>query len=267
MKFTPPHGRHTIPWEQSRVCPDRIVPGSAEHDAAHVRLFELAKAVESDFEPYGKRVRGGWDSSDCSCGCRHYAVLGGPLGHDWGVCMNKQSPRAGLLTFEHQGCPEFDQNVGEESEELSSPRRLPPLAEHATIKQGPNDESLWPSDLIELSKQSAYFTIILEEDLRSLEAGLGDDGFKVIPAHMLEDDDLKQQAHGSAILTKNSQAFVDDAVRYDYDVIGIEEVKDDGPEAVRRISGAIRRSHLPSRKGNFWLNIRNDGSFQLRQLI
>ena len=180
--------------------------------------------------------------------------------------MNKRSPRAGLLTFEHQGCPEFEQTLGEESEELPSPRRLPPLAEHATIKQGPN-EPLWPTDVIELSKQSAYFTIILEEDLRSLEAGLEDDGFKVIPAQVLEDDDLKQQARGWAILTKNSQAFVDDAVRYDYDVIGIEEVKDDGPEAVRRISGAIRRSQLPSRKGNFWLNIRNDGSFQLRQLV
>jgi hypothetical protein len=267
MKFTPPSERHAIPWEQSRVYPDKIVPGSAEHDGAHLRLFELTQAVESDFEPYGTRVRGGWDSSDCSCGCRHYAVLAGPLGHDWGVCMNKRSPRAGLLTFEHQGCPEFDQNVGEESEELPSPRRLPPLAEHATIKQGPNDESLWPTDLVELSKQSAYFTIILEEDLRSLEAGLEDAGFKVIPAKMLEDDGLKQQARGWAILTKNAQAFVDDAVRYDYDVISIEEVKDDGPEAGRRISGAIRRSHLPSRKGNFWLNVRNDGSFQLRQLV
>ena len=181
--------------------------------------------------------------------------------------MNKRSPRAGLLTFEHQGCPEFDQNVGEESEELPSPRRLPPLAEHATIKQGPNDEALWPTDLVELSKQSAIFTIILEEDLRSLEAGLEDDGFKVLPTQMLEDDGLKQQARGWAILTKNSHAFVDDAVRYDYDVISIEEVKDDGPEAVRRISGAIRRSHLPSRKGTFWLTVRDDGSFQLRQLV
>ena len=100
-----------------------------------------------------------------------------------------------------------------------------------------------------------------------MEAGLEDAGFKVIPTQMLEDDGLKQQARGWAILTKNSQAFVDDAVRYDYDVIGIEEVKDDGPEAVRRISGAIRRSHLPSHKGNFWLNVRDDGSFELRQLV
>jgi hypothetical protein len=45
---------------------------------------------------------------DCSCGCRHFAVLDGPLGADWGVRMNKNSPRAGLLTFEHQGRLKFE---------------------------------------------------------------------------------------------------------------------------------------------------------------
>jgi hypothetical protein len=29
--------------------------------------------------------------------------------NDWGVCGNPQSARSGLLTFEHQGCPEFEQ--------------------------------------------------------------------------------------------------------------------------------------------------------------
>jgi len=29
------------------------------------------------------------------------------LGSDWGICANPKSPRAGLLTFEHQGCPQF----------------------------------------------------------------------------------------------------------------------------------------------------------------
>jgi hypothetical protein len=45
---------------------------------------------------------------DCSCGCRHFLPLQGQLGHDWGVCANSKSPRAGLLTFEHQGCAEFE---------------------------------------------------------------------------------------------------------------------------------------------------------------
>ena len=43
--------------------------------------------------------------SDCSCGCKFFYELEGQ--GDWGVCLNKQSPRAGLLTWEHQGCPQF----------------------------------------------------------------------------------------------------------------------------------------------------------------
>jgi hypothetical protein len=45
---------------------------------------------------------------DCSCGCRHFLQLEWPLGADWGVCSNPESPRAGRLTFEHQGCREFE---------------------------------------------------------------------------------------------------------------------------------------------------------------
>jgi len=75
-----------------------------------------------------------------------------------------------------------------------------------------------PQDLIELSKQG-YFTILLDENLRGLEAGLEDDGFKVVvPSQGLKDDELKRKARGWAILTKNSQDFIHDAVRYDYDV-------------------------------------------------
>ncbi|MBO0862271.1 MAG: DUF3027 domain-containing protein [Chloracidobacterium sp.] len=60
------------------------------------------------------------DSSDCSCGCRHYAPLEGKEGADWGVCTNPRSPRAGLLTFEHQGCEYFEYDV------LSDSLRNPP---------------------------------------------------------------------------------------------------------------------------------------------
>jgi hypothetical protein len=34
--------------------------------------------------------------------------LEGKLRYDWGVCRNPASPRVGLLTFEHQGCREFE---------------------------------------------------------------------------------------------------------------------------------------------------------------
>lgn len=75
------------------------------------------------------------------------------------------------------------------------------------------------------------------------------------------------------ILTKNSRDFIDDAVRYDYDVIGIEDIgfvddkADRTNEAVRKISGAVRRSQLANRKGNFSLKVRDDGSFHLQQLV
>ena len=59
----------------------------------------------TDFEPYGKRERGGYD---CSCGCAFFHPLEGKEGMDWGVCTNPESLRAGLLTFEHYGCPHFE---------------------------------------------------------------------------------------------------------------------------------------------------------------
>ncbi|MGH7577399.1 MAG: DUF3027 domain-containing protein, partial [Longimicrobiales bacterium] len=47
-------------------------------------------------------------SEDCSSGCQFYLPLDGELGADWGVCTNPASHRAGKLTFEHQGCPQFE---------------------------------------------------------------------------------------------------------------------------------------------------------------
>jgi len=70
----------------------------------HESLLQIMVRLPSDFEPYGSRER---DSGDCSCGCKFFATLEGELGCDWGVCINTSGPRFGLLTFEHQGCPEF----------------------------------------------------------------------------------------------------------------------------------------------------------------
>ena len=75
----------------------------------HEHLWTLCRCLPSDFQPYGERDRDTVESwQDCSCGCRHFLPLQGQLGHDWGVCANSKSPRAGLLTFEHQGCAEFE---------------------------------------------------------------------------------------------------------------------------------------------------------------
>jgi len=71
----------------------------------HEHLLEIVERLPSDFEPYGRRKRLG---PDCSCGCKHFLLLAGQLGYDWGVCAHPKSPRCGLLTFEHQGCPKFE---------------------------------------------------------------------------------------------------------------------------------------------------------------
>ncbi len=75
----------------------------------HEHLWTLCRRLPSDFQPYGLRDRDAEECwQNCSCGCRHYLPLRGELGYDWGVCSNARSPRAGLLTFEHQRCLEFE---------------------------------------------------------------------------------------------------------------------------------------------------------------
>lgn len=71
----------------------------------HEKFLKIVRTLETDYEPYGKVER---DGSDCSCACRHFVKLAGDVGEEWGVCANPRSARAGLLTFEHQGCPEFE---------------------------------------------------------------------------------------------------------------------------------------------------------------
>jgi hypothetical protein len=70
------------------------------------------KKLPSDFEPWGQRPRDDDPGPDCSCGCRWYVRLEPGLQYDWGVCRNSASPRCGLLTFEHQGCSQFEADEG-----------------------------------------------------------------------------------------------------------------------------------------------------------
>jgi hypothetical protein len=80
----------------------------------HDNLLNIMKKLPTDYIPWGKVERWEKDNEsypDCSSGCKHYFVLEGKLGMDWGVCTNNKSPRVGLLTFEHQagyGCFEED---------------------------------------------------------------------------------------------------------------------------------------------------------------
>jgi hypothetical protein len=89
-----------------------------EHHHLHELLLTLCTYLPTDFEPYGQRSREEDWGPDCSCGCLHFLELEWSLGADWGICSNPKSPRAGLLTFEHQGCREFeyDEKIEEDIE-------------------------------------------------------------------------------------------------------------------------------------------------------
>ena len=129
------------------------------------------------------------------------------------------------------------------------------------------------NDIEEMAKHG-YITILLDENLRGLKSGLTDDGFKVVMPHAkMSDEAIKEEARGWVILTKNSKDFIDDAPRFDYDIIGVEDIKfiDNSPtrtnETIKKISNAVRRSQLGSRRGTFLLSIKNDGSYHLRELL
>ncbi len=80
----------------------------------HEMLKTVVVDETLDYKPWGMidREEPEW-KPDCSCGCKFFAPLEGKTGMDWGVCANPESHRAGLLTFEHQGCRQFE---GEEEE-------------------------------------------------------------------------------------------------------------------------------------------------------
>jgi len=71
-----------------------------------VNLFECLKILPSDYEEYGGTIKR-WEKTelnypDCSSGCKYFVPLIDPFQFDWGVCANPNSPRKGLLTWEHQ---------------------------------------------------------------------------------------------------------------------------------------------------------------------
>jgi hypothetical protein len=81
-------------------------------DPRHASLLEVMRRLPSDFAPWGERSRETDFGLDCSSGCRWYVRLEPGLQLDWGVCRSPASPRRGLLTFEHQGCREFEGDEG-----------------------------------------------------------------------------------------------------------------------------------------------------------
>jgi hypothetical protein len=85
---------------------------------SHKLLLTVNRRLPEDYEPWGKDPRNDMERScaDCSCGCKFFNKLQGQVGADWGVCMNTKSHRAGLLTFEHQGCHHFEWDEQEDDQ-------------------------------------------------------------------------------------------------------------------------------------------------------
>ena len=136
-------------------------------NAQHDLLWTVCRKLPTDFEPYGERDRDTADPcGDCSCGCRHFVPLKGDLGFDWGVCANSASPRAGLLTFEHQGCPQFEPEP--EESRAAAETESPPIS---TVAAPIVTDDLAESLPIEKLK------IDLEELIMALE-GWGSDQFR-----------------------------------------------------------------------------------------
>lgn len=102
------------------------IPSRPKHDE-HQRLITLMVKRPEDYRPWGEVDFESLERpADCSAGCVYFRTLEGKLGADWGVCTNPESHRAGLLTFEHQGCAAFVGGV-------LDPARLEELGEQCMV--------------------------------------------------------------------------------------------------------------------------------------
>lgn len=66
-------------------------------------LFGVLRILPSDYDEFGGQVKKWSDPNknypDCST-CKHFINLRDCVGNDWGICVNSQSPRKGLLTWQ-----------------------------------------------------------------------------------------------------------------------------------------------------------------------
>lgn len=96
-------------------APIKLISGSIKKDIEknektkkdlHKNLFNILIKKKSDYKDYGGEIERFENEKesypDCSCGCKHFIPLEEELGADWGVCVNPNSERQGLLTWEHQ---------------------------------------------------------------------------------------------------------------------------------------------------------------------
>ena len=76
------------------------------------------------------------NAPDCSMDCVKYHKLDGKAGIDWGVCEEPKSPRAGLLTFRHMSCDQYEARPKPEVAPVEQPVTKPdaPFSKKAKAK-------------------------------------------------------------------------------------------------------------------------------------
>jgi len=117
------------------------------------------------------------------------------------------------------------------------------------------------------------FTLVLDENLYVLYEALRDSGFKVLKYPKgLKDSDLVPFLTNKILITNNSKDFVIDALVHDFDIIATESIKfiddkkDRKNELAIKIASAIRESNISLRRGNWIMNLKNDGTYNLKEL-
>jgi len=135
------------------------------------------------------------------------------------------------------------------------------------------EEKITKNIVIALSFGKRY-PLVLDENRLELYEPLRELGFKVIRQTPGDSDDrVKELAErGSAIVTQNTNDFIDDAVQYDYDIVSLDKLSFlDGLQSKKnktavQIKKALRESNLSQRKGNFVLTLYNNGKWKLKEL-
>ena len=82
--------------------------------ATHQELWNVCRGTEEYLSRGEDEIL--FRRGDCYA-CKFYHKLDGPAGMDWGVCTCLESPRAGLLTFEHMVCECFSRIEDDEDNE------------------------------------------------------------------------------------------------------------------------------------------------------
>ena len=103
--------RDSSPDDVSKKTVDSIRvpdPAPARPGLSHEQLVSVLRQHPEDHGGYGDAEQPHNPQCSDGWGCKFFHTLEGARGMDWGVCGNPESHRAGLLTFEPQGCSKFE---------------------------------------------------------------------------------------------------------------------------------------------------------------